>query len=75
MRSIQKKIASIALVGGLAVFGAACEAETDVEDPAQEVPADDGLGDDTGTTEDDGLTDDGTEDTGTETETETEGDS
>ena len=68
MRSIQKKVASLALVCGLAVFGAACEAETSVEDPAQEeAPLDEG------TTEDDGLTDEGTEDT--ETETETEGDS
>ena len=42
MRSIKNKAVSLALVGGLAVFGAACEAETDVDAPGQtEVPAED----------------------------------
>jgi hypothetical protein len=69
MRSIKNKAVSLALIGGLAAFGAACEAETDVVEPGQEAPADDTVGEDTTTdTESDTMTDD----TATESDTMTD---
>lgn len=63
MKSLRNKFVALSAVGGLAVLGAACEAE-DTESPGVEEPAGD-------VTVDEG-TDTGL-DTGTETETEPAG--
>lgn len=66
MKTFQKKFVALSAVAGLAVFGAACEAnDTDVESPGVEEPADDTVVE--GDTELEG-------DTTVEGETELEGD-
>lgn len=72
MRSIKNKAVSLALIGGLAAFGAACEAETDVVDPGQEAPAEGTVGEDTGTTDTTSESDTMTDDTATESDTMTD---
>lgn len=54
--NLKRRIPALVMAGGLALVGAACEAETGVEDPAVTDPVGDPAGDDLGTGDDLGGT-------------------